>query len=293
MIKPAKKSRSPRKALEKLYNDGERIHRKIEERGNQIYRELSPFSPKLVSKQTREGRDFCTLYDDAIKRVNSPQKLLSPQERKRNNSALTTKRNNEYLRKRFMADYDLLVAERGGTGISTLSDFEEVLRDLGYLKSGQESLSPRMRMESRVENKIKFAFNLLQSRGQVSYANLRIFLQGVHGIHHVSNLEKDDRQRSYANPLGFINSRGHFCVKDEETQSEIMKQYLFMHDTKKEWVNYLQSQKKKSSSSLSPGPKKSKSLGRYNSEVPSAFKPQISQRSRNLAVNYKKTFAEV
>jgi hypothetical protein len=95
-----------------------------------------------------------------------------------------------------------------------------------------------MRLESRVENKLKFAFNLLHSRGQVSYANLRIFLQAVHGIHLVRS-ERDDKQRSYANPLGFINSHGRFCVKDEETQSEIMKQYLFMHDTKKEWVNYL------------------------------------------------------
>lgn len=98
-----------------------------------------------------------------------------------------------------------------------------------------------MRLESRIDNKLKFAFNLLHCKGQVSYANLRIFLQAVHGILLVRKSD-EDRQRSSANPLGYINSRGRFCVNDDETQSEIMKQYLFMHDTKKEWVNYQQSQ---------------------------------------------------
>jgi hypothetical protein len=98
-----------------------------------------------------------------------------------------------------------------------------------------------MCLESRMENKLKFAFNLLHCKGQVSFANLRIFLQAVHGILLVRK-NNEDRQRSSANPMGFINSLGRFCVKDEETQSEIMKQYLFLHDTKKEWVNYQHSQ---------------------------------------------------
>jgi hypothetical protein len=37
--------------------------------GEEIYRKLSPFSPRLVAKQTREDRDYNTLYQDAMRRV--------------------------------------------------------------------------------------------------------------------------------------------------------------------------------------------------------------------------------
>lgn len=52
------------------------------------------------------------------------------------------------------------------------------------------------------------------------------------------NYYDQQHQRASVNPMGFINREGHYCVKDEETQAEVMKQYLFMHDTKKEWINY-------------------------------------------------------
>lgn len=108
LIKSTKRSKSPRQALEKLYQDGKRIKHKIEQKGTQIYRELSPFSPKLVSKQTKEERDYFTLYDDAIKRLNSPSqtKLMSSPDAKSNHSVLTNRKNNDYLRKRFIADFD-------------------------------------------------------------------------------------------------------------------------------------------------------------------------------------------
>ena len=78
---------------------------KKEKMGEDIYRKLSPFSPRLVSKQTVKDRNYQTLYEDAMRRVNSPtsdKKIIgSPSQQ-----YLTAKRNNSYLRKRFMTDYE-------------------------------------------------------------------------------------------------------------------------------------------------------------------------------------------
>ncbi len=37
--------------------------------GEEIYRKLSPFSPRLVAKQTSQERNYNTLYQDAMRRV--------------------------------------------------------------------------------------------------------------------------------------------------------------------------------------------------------------------------------
>ena len=79
--------------------------------GEEIYRKLSPFSPRLVAKQTSQERNYNTLYQDAMRRVQSPKAarnlIHSPNEQK-----ATTRRNNSYLRKRFMNDYDLMVTKK-------------------------------------------------------------------------------------------------------------------------------------------------------------------------------------
>ena len=38
--------------------------------------------------------------------------------------------------------------------------------------------------------------------------------------------------------MGYLDEQGNFIVKDEQAQSEIMKQYLFLHDNRKEWLSY-------------------------------------------------------
>lgn len=72
---------------------------------------------------------------------------------------------------------------------------------------------------------------------------------------------------------------------------------MFLHENKKEWIAYQQS--RQSARSHSPRgsdgkgskgrPRKSSSLKKDNLFT---FKPQITDKSRNLAENYKKTFAE-
>ncbi len=37
--------------------------------GQDIYRKMSPFSPRLVSKQTKQDRNYNTLYEDAMRRI--------------------------------------------------------------------------------------------------------------------------------------------------------------------------------------------------------------------------------
>ena len=46
----------------------------------------------------------------------------------------TTRRNNSYLRKRFMNDYDLMVTKKVEQPITTFEIFLEVLRELNYIK---------------------------------------------------------------------------------------------------------------------------------------------------------------
>lgn len=90
--------------------------------GEDIYRKLSPFSPRLVSKQTVKDRNYQTLYEDAMRRVNSPtsdKKLTSSPSQQ----YVTAKRNNSYLRKRFMNDYDQLMYSRSKQPIKTFDGF--------------------------------------------------------------------------------------------------------------------------------------------------------------------------
>lgn len=41
---------SPKPALEKLYNDAQRIREKTAKLGEEIYSKISPFSPSLIAK---------------------------------------------------------------------------------------------------------------------------------------------------------------------------------------------------------------------------------------------------
>ena len=50
----------------------------------------------------------------------------------------TTRRNNSYLRKRFMNDYDLMVTKKVEQPITTFEIFLEVLRELNYIKPFNE-----------------------------------------------------------------------------------------------------------------------------------------------------------
>jgi hypothetical protein len=100
------KSVSPR-ALQKLYEDAQKIQEKKDLMGQEIYRKMSPFSPRLISKQTKQDRNYNTLYEDAMRRVHSP---ASDKRGNSPNQAMSMKRNNEYLRKRFMNDFDQLMS---------------------------------------------------------------------------------------------------------------------------------------------------------------------------------------
>ena len=51
----------------------------------------------------------------------------------------TTRRNNSYLRKRFMNDYDLMVTKKVEQPITTFEIFLEVLRELNYIKPVNQS----------------------------------------------------------------------------------------------------------------------------------------------------------
>ena len=101
--------------------------------GEEIYRKISPFSPRLIAKQTKEDRNYNTLYQDAMRRVHSPTSarnlVHSPNEHK-----ATTRRNNSYLRKRFMNDYDLMVTKKIEQPITSFDVFLEVLLELNYIK---------------------------------------------------------------------------------------------------------------------------------------------------------------
>ena len=46
----------------------------------------------------------------------------------------TTRRNNSYLRKRYMNDYDLMVTKKVEQPITAFEVFVEVLRELNYIK---------------------------------------------------------------------------------------------------------------------------------------------------------------
>ena len=117
--------------------------------GDDIYRKLSPFSPRLVSKQTVKDRNYQTLYEDAMRRVNSPTS-----DKKLNSSPsqqyVTAKRNNSYLRKRFMNDYDQLMYSRSKQPIKTFDGFVSVLKELGYIRQNSVPLSPRHNQEQSI-----------------------------------------------------------------------------------------------------------------------------------------------
>jgi len=89
--------------------------------------------------------------------------------------------------------------------------------------------------------------------------------------------------------LGYIDEEGLYVVPDRTTQLEIMRLYMFMHDNKQDYVNEILKKDKKFQPSLG-GSRSNTRIGADKSMF--SFKPQIAHKSRNLAENYKKTFAD-
>jgi hypothetical protein len=127
----------------------------------------------------------------------------------------------------------------------------------------------------------------------VSYSNLRTFLQAVHGISLTQNqpwiIQHDESDGGFDSnltkdhnigTLGYIDCNGCFKVQNEAVQTEIMRQFLFLNENKKEFIK---DQKTRSRSSKAAAEK----AGMF------PFKPQIAKKSRDLAEGYKRTFNNV
>jgi hypothetical protein len=118
----------------------------------------------------------------------------------------------------------------------------------------------------------------LSFNGAVSLVNLRTFISAVHGIYIIT--DKSQQLVQSEPSIGFMNDQGIYIIRDETVQAEIMKQFLFMHDNKKDHCHELE-KKRSSFSPANPNNRLSNSM---------TFKPKITPKSRNLAESYKKTF---
>ena len=83
------------------------------------------------------------------------------------------------------------------------------MQELGYIT---ESTRPNF------EVKLKGAYELIQNQsGQVTIANLRTFLEAVHGIHRVSGYESETKSVIFKQSMGYVNEEGEFCVESDST----------------------------------------------------------------------------
>jgi hypothetical protein len=116
---------------------------------------------------------------------------------------------------------------------------------------------------------LQIAYRLLNHEGEITHSNLRTFLQAVHGINSpkddfslnrdsISQLNGNQSQRDFViSPdlmrpsiatqslnIGLVNEDGVYIVPDRQSQLEIMKLFMFMHDNKQEHVTNLMKQEK-------------------------------------------------
>ena len=82
--------------------------------------------------------------------------------------------------------------------------------------------------------------------------------------------------------LGYIDEDGIYVVPDGQTRREIMRLFMFMHDNKNDHISKQQIENSRSVN---------RSTGRMGGDMFS-FKPKIAPKSRNMAENYKRTFAD-
>jgi hypothetical protein len=92
--------------------------------------------------------------------------------------------------------------------------------------------------------------------------------------------------------FGYVNEEGVYVVPDKTAEKEIMRTFMFMHDNKNEYLSKNNAERV-SSASLPGGARNNRSAGRINENHMFSFRPQIVPKSRNMAENYKRTFADV